>query len=820
MALAGQSPGKVQTGSAPGRGRGNPMSRRLLRIAVLLLLVLGGLAMDAFLQARGAAELDVGGRDLGYVGGFSAKEWSTSLAGPAGPEQGTFRWMSGSGTILLGPVRAGQPLLVRLRMARPAGPANPPMQLRAGEQLSTTFPLGPTLQEYAFLVPPAALRSGSLRVALQVAPFQVPGDDRDLGLVLERARLEVLADGPGGGFGALLLGLRPAYGLVVLAVALTALALGLSFGWSWGLGAGALLLAGGAAAFRPDVVVQAGPTLTTLAVLTAAVAGGLRLLGPRWRAVGRWLGDRAAAVLLILFFLSLALSFFPHIEADGIEYYAYLRSLAFDGDLYFANELSLETARLFPHVPYGLGSKTTATGYQPNFASVGPAIVWTPFFAVGHLLALGGHALGMPWTLDGYSEPYVVLICFGSTLSTLVTLLLGYDLVRRFYGPSLGLLATTASFLGTGLFYYAFYKPDFAHALAACAVTVFVYLWARTLGRRTPWQWLGLGLAAGFMTTLYWIDALFVVVVALELLWEAGKILTRWNGRRTKNRGPRTGGLGSGRGDVEAGEEKPGASAAPRQLRPLGSLLLGGLLFAAAFLVAFAPQMIAWKVLYGQWFTVPQEGFANVAGFAALELLFSPLHGLLPWTPVALLGMAGLGWLAWQKRPWGLFVLLGLLLYFLYNATLGSWHGGGYFGLRRLTNAFPFFLLGVGALLHWLRRRRAEGALLAALLPTLWGLLVLLRYLVYAMPHYPQELEGLSLPEFLLAPTNMPVERLPEALRLSFLVQWVDRLAQRFRPADLAYGLALLVLFAAAAWGVWKGLGARLGKQGRWRAES
>jgi hypothetical protein len=752
-------------------------ARKWGQFAALLLLVLGGVLLDVVLQGRPVVDLDVGGRDLGFVEGFSAKEWRDDLPGLYGPETRNYRWMGPAGQLRLGPVRADRPLLLRLTMlgGRPAGTPQPSVTVEVSGHAQTTFSLTSVLSEYTLLIPLEALERGVLTVRFTTEVFRVEGDPRDLGFIMDRARLEGLDGSPEGGGWWWQALRRPVYSLAGIALALAALALGASLGVAWGLGMGLLSLIFVFTVIGPGLVLQAGPTLSVLLVLGALVLGGLRWAGPRWRSWARWLGDHAEAVLLVLFLLGLLLAFFPHIEADGVEYYAYLRSLAFDGDMHFDNELSLDVP--FAHVPYGLGAKQTSTGFEPNYASVGPAIVWAPFLPAGHLLALAGRALGLGWTVDGYSEPYVVLVCFASTLSALVTLLLGYDLVRRLYGRSLGLLSTVATFLGTTLFYCAFHKPDFAHALAACAVTAFMHLWVRTRGERTRRQWFWLGLAAGFMTTLYWIDAIFCLLPLAELMWGAVRELRarQWGGLR--------------------------------------HLVLGGVLFALAFLLAFSPQMVAWKVIFGQWLTVPQEGFATPSSLVPVELVLSPLHGLLPWTPLAVLGGVGLLLLAWDRRPWGVFVLLAFGAFFLYNATLGSWHGGGTYGLRRLTNAFPFLLLGVAALLDRIRRWRPAAAVVTAVLPTLWALMVLLRYQAYTIPHYPSELEGLSLREFLFAPGNFPLSRIGDTLKLSFFVQWVRRLQNNFRWADLLYGSVLLALFVGISLGVWKAWS-------RWRAKA
>ena len=69
--------------------------------------------------------------------------------------------------------------------------------------------------------------------------------------------------------------------------------------------------------------------------------------------------------------------------SDEIEYFAYLRSMWFDGDLSFDNEYRYFYDR---GIARGWRFKetfldgTTATGLRINFAPVGSAILWSPFY--------------------------------------------------------------------------------------------------------------------------------------------------------------------------------------------------------------------------------------------------------------------------------------------------------------------------------------------------------------------------------------------------------------------------------------------------------
>ena len=158
------------------------------------------------------------------------------------------------------------------------------------------------------------------------------------------------------------------------------------------------------------------------------------------RGLRRLLAERGVIVLVALYLLTLPLMTHDIRAADEIEYFAYLHSLAFDRDLDFLNEYTyfydLDPAK-YSCVPApgqtdcksykGTFIDTiTATGLRPNFGPIGTAVLWAPFYLVGHLAALGARALGSNVALDGYSKPYIWSITFGSAAYALFGLLLAY----------------------------------------------------------------------------------------------------------------------------------------------------------------------------------------------------------------------------------------------------------------------------------------------------------------------------------------------------------------------------------------------------------
>ena len=103
---------------------------------------------------------------------------------------------------------------------------------------------------------------------------------------------------------------------------------------------------------------------------------------------------RELAVLAAAFVITLPL-ITPRIYAsDEVQYFAYLRSLWFDHDVSFENEYQhfwdagVARSQGF-HETYL--ERQTETGRRISFATIGAAILWSPFYAVADALVAHGH---------------------------------------------------------------------------------------------------------------------------------------------------------------------------------------------------------------------------------------------------------------------------------------------------------------------------------------------------------------------------------------------------------------------------------------------
>jgi len=404
--------------------------------------------------------------------------------------------------------------------------------------------------------------------------------------------------------------------------------------------------------------------------------------------------SRAEKWLVALFLLTLPLVN-PWVRGDGVGYYAYLRSLLIDGDLRFENEWRAANASFaISHVrPDGSidPGHYTSVGRLNNHFSVGPAMLWAPFAVLVHGVVLALNALGAQIPADGYSAPYVWTMAVATAAYGFAGLWLSFRLARRYFAERWAVLATLGLWLASSLPVYMYLNPSWSHAHSVFAVALFLWYWHRTRGTRRLRQWLVLGLLAGLMLNVYYLNAVFLLVPLVGSLRAWAQRLGR----------------------------KPPEASAP------SAVLLGNVVFGVALLVAFLPTFITKQIIYGSPF---ESGYGEQwfwTSPALREVLFSANHGLFSWTPVLL--PAWLGLLFLGRRDGELALCLGAasLAFYYVVASYQNWAGLASFGNRFFISLTPVFVLGLTATLEGAARLLRGPRLAMASLGLALGLLIL-----------------------------------------------------------------------------------------------
>jgi hypothetical protein len=387
---------------------------------------------------------------------------------------------------------------------------------------------------------------------------------------------------------------------------------------------------------------------------------------------------RGLGIIVLLFAISLPAVTLRIYASDEVQYFAFLRSLWFDHDVEFDNEYRHfvdergDTLRGFAET---FLAGTTPTGHRLSFATIGSALLWAPFYAAGDLTARTLRALGAPVGTDGYSLPYVAAVCYGSAVYGLASLLLSAAIARRFVAHTAA--AVSAVWLGTPLLFYVYIGPVFAHACSAFAVALLIWLWLRARDRQWP---LGdavlVGLAGALATMVREQDALLLVGPAIDFVWWA-----------TAQRGQR--------------------------LRHAATAAVTGL---AAFAIAYLPQALAYLALNGH--LRPAGVVTRKMSWSsphALDVLFSTSHGLVFWTPLVVLAVAGLV-LLWSRarRLAGYFLLMAAAAVYV-SGSVESWTVAGAFGQRRFVSLTPLLVVGLAVLFDAARRQAIGVRVTAAL---------------------------------------------------------------------------------------------------------
>jgi hypothetical protein len=140
-------------------------------------------------------------------------------------------------------------------------------------------------------------------------------------------------------------------------------------------------------------------------------------------------------------------------------------------------------------------------------------------------------------------------------------------------------------------------------------------------------------------------------------------------------------------------------------------LLGDGAMFAAVAAIVALPQWIGKSVIYGSPFATGYRDQFFWWSPRLWDTLFSSNHGAILWTPVILVGVAGLALLRRDARI--LWMSAAMVLFYVTIASYQNWHGLSSFGNRFFISLTLPLIIGVAAVFDRASRHGRRAALAA-----------------------------------------------------------------------------------------------------------
>jgi hypothetical protein len=419
---------------------------------------------------------------------------------------------------------------------------------------------------------------------------------------------------------------------------------------------------------------------------------------------------RPHLLILIFTFLVTLPMVNPLVHGDGVGYYAYLRAplvrhnLQFEEDWRHANLVFMES-RLGPDNQFR-PEQYTSTGRLGNVFTIGPAILWTPFFLLAHVTVLVANGLGGHIPADGFSLPYRLLVALGTAFYGFCGLALSYLLARKYVAPPAALLATLGIWAGSSLPVYMYFNPFWSHAHSTFIVALFLWYWDHTGPARSWGQWILMGLISGLLVDVYFVNGVFLLIPLVESIAVY----------------------------VKQFRSRDGAAIAHQ----FGA----NVTYLAVFAIVILPTLITREIIFGGLFRFGSYSEAPWNWHAPFwrSVLFSSDHGMLSWTP--LLGLALIGLfvpLPGVRRLQG-YLALASVAFFYVISSYPTWDGMASYGNRFFISLTPVFVFGLAVLIERasrlfgsLRLAYAAQALVLALF-ALWNLAFIFQWGTHMVP--------------------------------------------------------------------------------------
>jgi hypothetical protein len=332
-------------------------------------------------------------------------------------------------------------------------------------------------------------------------------------------------------------------------------------------------------------------------------------------------------------------------DQDINQYYSYLTAAFIEGDLSFD----------YPNNFWLID----VNGNEVQRVTMGMAYLYSPFFTIGHVIALNSSE----YEANGYSLPYSTAVHTGTLIYVLIGLLFTMLILSRFFNKTITVITTLVVFFGTNLFYYTMGTGETSHSYLYAINAVLIYLMIRWFDNNKPKYIYWFSLLFGLSVLIRPTQVLFLIIPLIYGITSFSDIGERFR--------------------LLYGHKK--------------AIGIGILLF----LLPMIPQFIYWKVYAGQWilYSYGDEGFF-FSNPHILDYLFSYRKGWFVYTPLMLFAFVGMFVFPQKLKSfrWGVPIFIILIIYI--QASWWCWWYGGSFGMRTMIEFYPLLAIPFAALLE------------------------------------------------------------------------------------------------------------------------
>ncbi|MDX1630113.1 MAG: hypothetical protein R3345_15495, partial [Fulvivirga sp.] len=336
---------------------------------------------------------------------------------------------------------------------------------------------------------------------------------------------------------------------------------------------------------------------------------------------------------------------------DTFGYYLYLPQAFIADDIAISNLDYLNSVAIYKPSEVYYQIHALDNGNHVIQYSMGMAIVFLPFFLVGHLFASTG---GYP--MDGMSLPYVYAIIAGAYFYLVLGLVIFRKMLLLLFSKELTAVLLILIYLGTNFWSITTLSLGMPHLYLFALYALFLYGTIKWHKKPSVKYSLLIGFVFGLMILIRPVE---IIACVIPILWGCKhfsdvkhKWIKIWYDRRK---------------------------------------LLIAVLIPILFLGSL--QMTYWKIVTGSFFF--NSYMNNGEGFDFLqphiiEFLFSFRKGWLIYTPLAILFLLGLFYMRPKERNKYFFPLFTFTVLYLYIiASWSNWWYGTSFSQRPVTQAYP-----------------------------------------------------------------------------------------------------------------------------------